>query len=237
MALARRSFALHADLAAELGGGWGYRRMTTYAGMMGHAAPRTSRYAGPAWVGRDVAIRGQLGTADTTAQVHPGAFTTAMMRAAEERGAKLRAGQVTGLLRRGGAVAGVQLGGEALEAAAVVIAMGPWSVLAAGWLPMPPVYGLKGHSLVFDTGAALPPEALFLEYAESAGSMLSPEVFPRSDGTTYVCGISSEPPVPIDPGRVAPDPSAIERLKALCARVSPVLAQSRILVARPASVR
>ena len=232
MALARRSFALHAELAERLGGDWGYRRMTTYAGTAGPAGGRTSRSARPAWVAADVAIRGQLGSADTTAQVHPGAFTLAMMRAAEERGAELRVGQVAGLLRRGGAVAGVQLGAEALEGDAVVIAMGPWSVLAAGWLPMPPVYGLKGHSLVFDTGAALPPEALFLEYAEPAGSMLSPEVFPRADGTTYVCGISSESPVPVDPGRVAPDPGAIDRLKALCARVSPVLARSPVLASQ-----
>src|SRR5260370_11189660 len=30
--LARRSFALHARLAAEIGGEWGYRRLTTYGG-------------------------------------------------------------------------------------------------------------------------------------------------------------------------------------------------------------
>src|SRR5215469_6104133 len=30
--LARRSFALHAELAAELGNPWGYRRLTTYGG-------------------------------------------------------------------------------------------------------------------------------------------------------------------------------------------------------------
>jgi hypothetical protein len=44
--------------------------------------------------------------------------------------------------------------------------MGPWSILAAKWLPLPPVFGPKSHSLVFQTGATIPPEALFLEYAE-----------------------------------------------------------------------
>src|SRR5258707_11716428 len=34
-ALARRSFALHAELAQQLGGDWGYRRMTTYGGVAG----------------------------------------------------------------------------------------------------------------------------------------------------------------------------------------------------------
>src|SRR5262252_1256191 len=33
--LARRSFALHADLPDEIGGDWGYRRLTTYGGFAG----------------------------------------------------------------------------------------------------------------------------------------------------------------------------------------------------------
>ena len=230
--LARRSFALHAQLAEELEGDWGYRRMTTYAGTFGHVPARRSRAAGPTWVSPEVAIHSQLGSTGTTAQVHPAAFTLAMMRAAEERGAELLRSQVTELLFRGGRVTGVRLASGTLEGDAVVIAMGPWSVLAAGWLPLPAVYGLKGHSLVFKTGASLPPEALFLDYAEQAGSMLTPEIFPRADGTTYVCGISSESPVPIDPGHVAPDDGAIDRLKALCARVSPILAQSQVLASQ-----
>ncbi len=155
-----------------------------------------------------------------------------MMRAAEERGAELRLGRVTGLVRRGGDVVGVDLDGETLEGDAVVIAMAPWSVLAAHWLPLPPVFGLKGHSIVFETGATLPPQALFLEYAENAGSILSPEIFPRADGTTYVCAISSDSPLPADPGLVVPDDGAIDRLKALCDRMSPVLAGSCVLASQ-----
>ena len=236
-ALARRSFALHAELAKELEGDWGYRRMTTYAGTVSGFAARTSRAAGPGWVSPEVAIHSRLGSTGTTAQVNPAAFTSAMMRAAEERGAELLLSQATGVLHRSGRVSGVRLaGGETLEGDAVVIAMGPWSALAAGWLPLPPVYGLKGHSLVFETGASLPPEALFLEYAEQAGSMLTPEIFPRAGGTTYVCGISSESAVPIDPDQVAPDDGAIDRLQALCARLSPILARSQVL-ARQACYR
>lgn len=227
--LARRSFQLHAELAEALGGDWGYRPMTTYRGIVGRSRPLRSRGTAPGWVSADVAITGQLGSGSTTAQVHPGAFTAAMMRAAQDRGAELHLGRAIALLRRGGDLAGVQLEDCSLDGDAVVVAMGPWSVLAAKWLALPPVYGLKGHSLVFETGALLPPEALFLEYAETSGSILSPEVFPRADGTTYVCGISSQAPLPIDPGRVTPDDGAIERLTALCARLSPVLAGSPVL--------
>src|SRR5262249_55015908 len=95
---------------------------------------------------------------------------------------------------------------------------------------------LKGHSLVFETGAKISADALFLEYAEASGATHSPEVFPRADGTTYVCGVSSESPLPENPAHVAPDPGAIERLEAMCARLSPTLAESRIL-ARQACYR
>ena len=56
-----------------------------------------------------------------------------------------------------GAVRGVALaGGEIVEGDAVVIAMGPWSILAARWLPLPAVLGYKGHSLLFETGRTIP---------------------------------------------------------------------------------
>ena len=101
--------------------------------------------------------------------------------------------------------------------------------LAASSLPLPAVFGLKGHSLVFETGNAVPGEALFIEYREPAGAVLTPEIFPRADGTTYVCAISSETPLPIDPAQVAPDPGAIERLETMCASLSPVLSSTKIL--------
>jgi glycine/D-amino acid oxidase-like deaminating enzyme len=238
--LARRSFALHAKLPAEIGGDWGYRRLTTYAGFA-DAQRRRRHVAAPYdldWLSDDVILNHRLGFAETTAQVHPGRFTAAMMRAAQARGAERRLGCVTGLARaNGGASAqGVEIDGEVIAGDAVVIAMGPWSILAAGWLPLPGVFGLKGHSLVFETGTKIPAEALFLEYQEAAGIAHSPEIFPRADGTTYVCAVSSESPLPENPGDVAPDPGAIERLEAMCARLSPTLGESRIL-ARQACYR
>jgi glycine/D-amino acid oxidase-like deaminating enzyme len=161
-----------------------------------------------------------------------------MMRAAQSQGAEFRLGQLTGVVRRKGgvAVAGVEIDGKVVEGDAVVIAMGPWSILAAEWLPMPAVFGLKGHSLVFETGEKVPAEALFLECREANGALQTPELFPRADGTTYVCAISSESPLPIDPARVTPDPGALERLQAMCSELSPPLAAARIL-ARQACYR
>ena len=237
-ALTRRSFALHASLPGEIGGDWGYRRLATYSGLA--SARGVARRGGNDidWVSDNVGVYRPLGTSETTAQVHPAAFTSALMRAAQSQGAALRIGRVTGLLRdrNSARVAGVVLDREIVEGDAVVIAMGPWSILAAAWLELPPVFGLKGHSLVFETGQKVSAEALFLEYLDATGGTQTPEVFPRPDGTTYVCAISSESPLPVDPAEVVPDPGAIEALDAMCRALSPVLREAKVL-ARQACYR
>jgi glycine/D-amino acid oxidase-like deaminating enzyme len=224
--LAQRSFALHAELNEKLAADWGYRRLDTYGGYTGFPA-RRSAYS-LAWLSSEVTVGQALGSCDNTAQVHPRQFTKAMMRAARAQGAELLIGRVTAIAQHHGRATGVVVADVMIEADAVVIAMGPWSILAASSLPLPVVYGLKGHSLVFDTGNAVPGEALFIEYREPAGAELTPEIFPRADGTTYVCAISSETPLPIDPAQVAPDPGAIERLEAICASLSPLLSSTKI---------
>jgi len=237
--LARRSFALHAGLSNEIPGDWGFRRMETYGGIVEAKESVRRRNSGVdvGWISGRVTIDRRLGNAETTAQVHPEKFAAALMRAAEAKGAEFRIGNATGLVRSrdGTRVEGVTIDGEVLPADAVVIAMGPWSILAAGWLTMPVVFGLKGHSLIFETGDRIPAEALFLEY-EAPDGALSPEIFPRPDGTIWACAISSESPLPVDPAAVAPDPGAMERLEVLCRSLSPVLAKARIL-ARQACFR
>ena len=61
-----------------------------------------------------------------------------MMGAAQQHGAELRRGRVTGLVRRAeSAVTGVEVDGGVIEADAVVVALGPWSLLAAAWMDLP----------------------------------------------------------------------------------------------------
>src|SRR4029453_12435631 len=165
------------------------------------------------WLSEGVTITGRLGSPQTTALGGARAFTPGLMAAAEKHGGVLRHGAVVDLVRdKSGATIGVVLDdGETVEGDAVVIAMGPWSVLATRWLPLPAVYGYKGHSLIFRTDKAIPAEALFLEYQESTGEVLTPELFPRADGTTWVCAVSSTEPMPVDPAQVTPDAGAHER--------------------------
>jgi len=229
-ALARRSFALHAQLPDEVAGDWAYRRMTAYSGFV--VADRDARRYVPAqldWLSDGVMISNRLGTTDTTAIVNPRKFTTAMMKAAQDQGTEVRAGRVTGVVYSGESIVrGIEVDGETLDADAVVIAMGPWSILAAQWMPLPAVYGQQSPSLVYDTGSEVPAHALFLEYVDESGAELTVEVFPRADGSTHVTAFSSQMPLPLEPAAVAPEPGAIERLHAICERVSPAFRQDRI---------
>ena len=234
--LARRSFELHATLAAAFEGRWGYRRL--HALSVAASARRPLGGSGknglPDWVAPDALLQQRLGSPATTAQVEPGAFTRGMMDAAIERGARVQSGRVADLARSpdGRRVTGVVLDGEVVEGDAVVIAMGPWSVLAGAWLPMPMIYGLKGHSLLFRSRRPISPHALFVEYEAADGAVDSPEVFPRPDGTVYVCGLSSEAPLPADPAAVGPDPGAYDRLRAMTGRFAPALADAEIVAAQ-----
>jgi glycine/D-amino acid oxidase-like deaminating enzyme len=111
-ALARRSFGLHDALPHEIAGDWGYRRMTAYSGFV--VPERDARRHVPAeldWLFDGVIIASRLGTTETTAIVHPRAFTTAMMSAAQGHGTELRPGQVTGMVRSadGSRVTGVDV--------------------------------------------------------------------------------------------------------------------------------
>ena len=61
--LARRSFALHARLAEDIGEDWGYRRLDTFGGIVEFSS---SQHHAPSWVSDRVAIRQRLGLPQTT---------------------------------------------------------------------------------------------------------------------------------------------------------------------------
>jgi glycine/D-amino acid oxidase-like deaminating enzyme len=238
-ALAQRSFALHAALPDEIEGDWGYRRMTAYSGLV--VSERDARRHKPAsldWLSEGVIIESRLGTKETTAIVHPRAFTAAMMGAAMKQGAELRHDRVTGIARTadGSTVTGVEIDHGVVESDAIVVAMGPWSVMAAEWLVLPAVYGRRSPSLIYDTGTHVPGDALFLEYQQETGSAVTVEVFPRANGHTLITAFSDEPPLPIDPAAVTPNQSEVDRLQIMGERLSPALRPEKI-IARQACFR
>ena len=233
-ALAQRSFDLHEIWAEQLGNPYGYRKVDTFS-----AALSVRRELGSArnthlasWLTPDAAHRSQLGTVATTAQLDPEAFTLALMKEAIAQGGKLEIATVAQLHKAqdGKRVAGVVLeDGRKIIADAVLLAMGPWSPLAAQWVPLPPIYGLKGHSIIFRPDAPLPPEAVFAEFEDSDGGVLTPEIVPRVDGTLYVCGLSGTATLPKDPAKVRPEDGGCEKLREVSVRLVPQLHDAEII--------
>ena len=64
--------------------------------------------------------------------------------------------------------------GEEVEADAVVIAMGPWSGLAAKWLPVPDITGQKYASIVLRPEQEISNHMLFLSYKTTSGKAVCP---------------------------------------------------------------
>jgi len=96
-------------------------------------------------------------------------------------------------------------------------------------MSLPAVYGQRSPSIVYDTGAEVPPHALFLEYEDRDSSIVSVEVFPRADGSTHITAFSDVVPLPVDPAAVKPEPEAIDRLQAIAERLSPVFRADSII--------
>ncbi|CAO2828222.1 unnamed protein product [Amaranthus hypochondriacus] len=231
--LARASFNLHRSLSDELDGAssYGYRPLTTLSVSIDESQSGPSGRAKdiPSWVDGPVKDSKPIGTAQTTAQVHPQLFTRCLMTTAVEKyGAKVVIGKVEKVgFTAGdddGRVESVVLGdGRVIKADSVVVAVGPWSSKLGIVSSLFRVYGLKAHSIVLEPKDpdAITPHALFLSYySAQGGKPMDPEVYPRPTGEVYICGMSSTEEVPDDPEQVAPNLESIRVLKQVARNVS-----------------
>ena len=233
--LARASFDLHVELARALDADYGYRRIDTLlvAGGDRGGVERYRGMASPDWLDGRCAVHSAIGSTCTTATIHPERFTRALVDAACARGARLVLGTVDGIARdAGGAVRGVRVDGAEVAADAVVVAMGPWSILAAQWLPIPPVAGLKGYSVVLAPRSPVPAQALFVEFESESGVRTSPEIVVRADGEVWACGQSSNDPLPADPAEVSVDDAKCREIARICAALSSRLDGAEVLRAQ-----
>ncbi|KAL0450393.1 UNVERIFIED_CONTAM: putative oxidoreductase C1F5.03c [Sesamum latifolium] len=235
--LARASFNLHRSLAQELNGAelYGYRPVTTLSLSITETASsaQTNRKSGPnipSWIDGPAKGPRTIGTTETTAQVHPQLFTkTLLSKAVEEYGLKVVIAKLERVeVAEGEAKAVVLEGGGAIDADAVVLALGPWTGKLSLLSSLFRVYGLKAHSIVVEPKDpdSITPHALFLSYYPAHGGQpMDPEVYPRPTGEVYICGMSAEAKVPDDPEQVMPVPESIRVLKTVARNVSSQLVE------------
>uniref|UniRef100_A0A0D9WVL8 FAD dependent oxidoreductase domain-containing protein n=1 Tax=Leersia perrieri TaxID=77586 RepID=A0A0D9WVL8_9ORYZ len=231
--LARASFALHRRLADALDGAsaYGFRPVHTLSVLVpSNPNPTASAAASPPilpeWVdpSASAAPPRELGTPETTAQVHPGLFTKSVL-AASGAEVVLRGEVERVVVGEDGRVAGVGVKGRdgVVDADAVVLALGPWSGKFEMMREVFDVSGLKAHSIVLrpPEPEKITPHALFLSYQPEPGAkMLDPEVYPRPTGEVYICGMTKDEEVPDDPETITGEPESIAMLHKIAGRVS-----------------
>ena len=227
--LARASFRLHEQLAANLATDVGYRHIETLlvAGMDDGDVGGYRRLPNPMWLDGNVAVHSIIGTAASTAQVNPMALTQALVHEALTGGAQVITGVVDGLERApGGAVGGVSVDGQPIPADVVVLALGPWMARAHEWIALPPIHALKGASITL--AADVPPQAVFGHYRTRDGRHMSPEIYPRPGGEVYVNGYPERDPLPDDPDSIAPSAAACDELHRVAGAHSSLLADAQV---------
>ena len=243
--LAQPSFPLHEELANlhDRTRKWGYRRVTCADCMIdttrtmlktqhGTSSPRFSGANLPQeldWVRKDALLFYQpVGSKGNTAQCDPFLFTTAMFEEARTGGASFVQGTAVKIEAAGheNAVVAVryidvhsQL--QTTPATHVIIAAGPWS---SNIMPEASVSGARCHSLVFRPSQPLSSNLLFADVTyESDGTKqhLTPEVYPRPDGTVYACE-SADPtyPLPASSAEVVADAAVCHSIQVAVGAVS-----------------
>ena len=184
-----------------------------------------------------------LGNEERCAQVHPYKLTTALMQSAMEKGTEVIQGEVQGIEWRdldpgcrtakgemschaspsSSDVTGVFVDGQLIEADVLVLAMGPWSIKASEWLPIPPTSAKKYHSIVVTPKQDMTPDVVFLNHITSKGRKVEPEIYPRPDGNVYICGEPQSVPLPEDPEQVSVDLNICRRLQSAAGEAIPSL--------------
>ncbi|XP_071693620.1 D-amino-acid oxidase [Rutidosis leptorrhynchoides] len=229
--LARASFDLHRSLAQELNGfeSYGYRPVNTLSLSVTESenvnTPRGRKSTIPEWIDGPVKSPKCIGTAETTAQVHPQLFTRRLIeKAVEDYGVEVVIGKVKSVVTgEQGKVTAVVEGGGVIGGDAVVLALGPWTSKFNLLSSVINVHGLKAHSIVLEPKQmdAITAHALFLSYLPAQGGPpKDPEIYPRPTGEVYVCGESYQEEVPDDPEQIEPNPVSIRVLKRVAKTVS-----------------
>ena len=110
-------------------------------------------------------------------------YTLALAKAADTRGAQFISGTVRGLRTSGGRVTGVSLESQEISCGQVVLAAGPWSREAEGWLNISlPVDPLKGEILRLEVRG----KPISQDFSGGGGSL-----HPKPDGLVW-CGTTEE---------------------------------------------
>lgn len=152
-----------------------------------------------------------------------------MLSAAKEMaGTDVQKAKVEDVVVENGKVTGVKTDQGVIPADVVLVTMGPWSNTLCRTLKFTPVSGQRAHSIIMRPSRDVTPHALFVSYKPRRGRDRSPEIYPRPDGTVYMCGEGDRVPLPDCPTDVTPNQESCSKLKQMTEEISSNLAEAEV---------
>ncbi|EUC62181.1 FAD-dependent oxidoreductase [Rhizoctonia solani AG-3 Rhs1AP] len=256
--LAALSFKLHQELADAHDGvkRWGYRRTHTLQLDIDQDR-RVKSVPDAEWL-KSISKHTKLGSEESTGQAHPFHLTHTLVEVAQSRGVQVHLGASASKINFAPdsdkvpieLVATKSDGSEiVIPATDIVFAAGPWTGSLARKLLGANDAGVAGtiepsepsSSIVLkpDASHTITNHMLFTDLTFNNTSC-EPEVYPRLDGTVYLCGAGGENesvPLPERADQVKPSPAAIQRLKEAAEFVSPGTFENAQVVAEQCCFR
>ena len=117
-----------------------------------------------------------------------------------------------------------------------IVCMGCWSdTLLSGIIKDQEIMSaIRASSIVLQPSGSIPNVALFTDwFCPGEDSSYDPEVYPRPDGTVYICARAEPVPVPKDgPVSVVPEAEVTERITKFAAQLSPLLEDVPVLASQ-----
>ena len=211
------------SLADELGSDWGYRRLDHLWRLRpARAAASTRRRRSElAWLSDEVAIGRRLGTTGDDGPGPPGRLHARPdAGGGRRRERELRQGRVTGVVHAQRRAS--QASRSTARPSRPTRWSSPWDPGRSWpreWLPLPPVFGLKGHSIVFETGDAGAARGAVPRVSRGERRHAFARGLPaRRRHHLCLRHLEREPAAGRSRRRSRRTPGAIERLQAICAR-------------------
>lgn len=208
--LHEKSFDLHEQLAHTLSLKT-YRKIPTIA----LDGSRNGKQKIASWLDRKVSSQLMSLEADT-AQVTPKELTEAFVNHAVSHGAEVIIGKTEDIIKDGGKVTSVIVNGKEIQCSSLIVAMGIWSqpFLADNFNLHIPMEGIKSTSIIINDVKEIRDEP-YACFCEEDVNHCHLELYPRSNGDLYICGLGGSDYVSGDRLRDGGDCASADMIKGM----------------------
>jgi glycine/D-amino acid oxidase-like deaminating enzyme len=244
--LARRSYELHKEHGKIFGDSL-YRSMDTWSvSVHPKGDPKDLASENLKWLDScSVSGLSHLSNEDSSAQVHPLRYTESIFAECLHRGAQFVQGEALNFESfnssdgaKQGSVRLKMLSTDGkmitfIDGDIFVVCLGCWSdVLLQDWLAKEVLSAICASSIVLKPHGEVPNVALFTNwYTPGELNSFDPEVYPRSDGTVYICARAESVPIPVGgTSTVIPNEEYTSKIEEFAAQLSPLLKNAPVLI-------